>query len=109
MFQQTNASIVGRKGGSAKTPRKQSAARANGKKGGRPVSRTLTERLLQRRITPEQWDSILTGYNQLFESEKARLTQYFGISRIFDEKLPESRLRRLPADIRYILERFRLA
>ena len=32
------ASILGRKGGSAKTPAKAAAARENGKRGGRPKS-----------------------------------------------------------------------
>jgi hypothetical protein len=41
-------------GGQSKSPAKVAAARRNGKKGGRPSTSTLLERILKRNVTPDE-------------------------------------------------------
>lgn len=59
-FERDSAVTSGRKGGRSKSKAKVKAARSNGKLGGRPSTRTLIERVLNRRVTPEEWKNIQT-------------------------------------------------
>jgi hypothetical protein len=111
MFNSSNAQNFGRKGGSTKSTKKQRAAKANGKKGGRPAaSLFFMDQLLSESIHPSQFKYVLKAYAALYESEKQELKQHFDFTDIMNEPhMRESKLRRMPKRIRYLIERFRLA
>lgn len=110
MFNSSNAHDEGKKGGQAKTARKQRASRANGKKGGRPTSRTFVEQLLNQALAPNQLLCVAKAYTDLYEGQKQELHQYFDVPSIKDARqVPAPKLRRLPKRIRYLLQRFKLA
>jgi hypothetical protein len=107
MFDSESSRKHGSKGGRASTNAKRIAARVNGKKGGRPPSRTFVEKLLQHEIPAHHQKFIAKAYDRLFESEKQTLSLYFGVDFLNSlcAKLPT----RLPEEIRYLLSRFKLA
>ncbi len=108
----TTFADFGRKGGSARTRRKRAAARANGKLGGRPYSRTLAEFLLRRKIPPEQQRLVEKAFGDLFQHEQEAIRKYFhvmdwALSPIYtDAFIPISRI--LNRDIRFYIKKFRL-
>jgi hypothetical protein len=110
MFTRQTAPLAGVKGGKAKTLKKQRASRANGRKGGRRASATLVESLLGRRIEKPQMPYVEKAFNQLFQREKQRLQDHFlTLDILGDPGVSASKLRRQPKDVRYIIQRFRLA
>ena len=102
MFNSSNAQENGRRGGSIKSSKKQRAARANGKKGGRPAASVFfMDQLLNESIHPSQFKYVLKAYAALYESEKQELKEHFGFTDIMNEPyMGESKLRRPPKRIR---------
>lgn len=103
---------VGRKGGQVRSAAKARAARRNAKKGGRPATRTLAERLMNQKLTPDQIEAItkLLGRNRpLLIVETDRLSEFFGVK--VDKQLDSTawtrKTARMPKDIRYIVDKFR--
>jgi hypothetical protein len=110
MFNSSNAHDEGKKGGQAKTARKQRASRANGKKGGRPPLSSFVEQLLNESLHPSQLKYVAKAYGDLYQGEKQELKQHFGVADILNTShMTISKLRRPPKRIRYLIERFRLA
>jgi len=110
MFNSSNAHDEGKKGGQAKTARKQRASRANGKKGGRPPLSSLVEQLLNESLHPSQFKYVMKAYAALYQGEKQELNQHFGVADIMNTfHMKNSKLRRPPKHIQYLIERFRLA
>ena len=105
---------AGHVGGKASTPEKAAAARRNAKLGGRKPTRTLTERLLNRRIVPAQHKYIAQALGQLLQSELQQLEDFFGVTNVAGEApmhtvLWRTKSRRIPKHIRYIIMKFKLA
>jgi hypothetical protein len=112
MFNGSNAKENGRKGGKAKTAIKRKTARMNGKKGGRPRSQTLAEWLLGRTVAPQQYKYIKEAYDDLFVGEHQVLEKYFqtfGLKDPLNTTDWEAQSRRVPPDVSYIIERFKVA
>jgi hypothetical protein len=124
MFNELNAKEAGSKGGIAKTKRKSQAARDNGKLGGRPPSKTLAERLLNRSIHLEQQKYIRQAFSDMLASERQQLEEFFQLKaglfeeyfahdeemfRTMDNVVWRTKSRRVPKEIRYLIEKFRLA
>ena len=113
MFNSLSAKTAGAKGGSAKLKAKGKAARANGKLGGCPPTKTLAERLLGRTIHPEQLKYIEKALSDMLSSERHELQEYFqledGISKAMSSFAWKSKSRRVPREIQYLIKKFRLA
>src|SRR5271165_2964911 len=80
-FDNSNSEEMGRKGGRSRSNKKRTAARRNGRMGGRRSSRTLTERLLGRKLTREQKDAVNAEWLSnrfLLMDESIRLLEFFG-------------------------------
>jgi hypothetical protein len=114
-FTPSNSEGFGKKGGSARSTAKKKAARQNGKRGGRPPSRTLAERLLGRKLTPYwrgELGKALSANEILFQSQIRKIGDFFGTSLSssdgFDTKHWCRKSGRLPPEIRYLVKRFRL-
>ncbi len=103
---------AGAKGGKSQSPKKQRAARANGRQGGRPRKRTLAEYLLRRRLVPEQHSAVDNALRSMTLSvpEQEALLAYFGVDRTSSINVQDFRPReRKPnAKIRYIMRKFRM-
>lgn len=122
MFNKLSAKNAGSKGGKANTKVKGKAARANGRLGGRPPSKTLAERLLGRSIHPEQQKYIDVALSDMLSSERRQLEEYFQLDRgvlveffllqsgkAMDSSIWRSRTRRVPKQVQYLIKKFRLA
>jgi hypothetical protein len=109
------AEELGRKGGLVSSASKARAARQNGRKGGRPPSRTLAERLLGRKLQPwqeEMIDKALVKNEFMFVAHVKVLLDYFGVAYstqyAFDTKVWRRKTARPPKEIRYLIAKFRL-
>jgi ribosomal protein L31E len=113
VFNRLSAKSTGSKGGKARTKVKRQAARANGRLGGRPPSRTLAERLLKRSIHPEQQKYIDEALSDMLALERQQLEEYFqlknGIAEAMNSSVWRTKSRRVPKQIRYLIKKFRLA
>jgi hypothetical protein len=112
MFDRDTSKVAGKRGGEVKTAQKARAARVNGRMGGRPSSRNLSERLLNRAIAPAQEKYVKRAWEDLFEREKYELRVYFQLSHLndgVDLSVWKSKSRRMPKEIKYIVLRFKLA
>src|ERR1035437_6884096 len=113
MFNSLNAKTAGAKGGLAKTKAKGKAARANGKLGGCPSTKTLAERLLGRSLQPEQQKYIDAALSDMLSIERHQLQKYFqleaGMDKAMESTLWRTKSRRVPKQIRYLIKKFRLA
>jgi len=113
-FDEQTAKDAGQKGGRSRSNKKLRAARRNAKKGGRPASRTLAERLLEQKLTPHQLEAINREWYSnkfLFVGESQRLFEFFEVSATvsFSSKTWCRKSGRMPKEIRYIVGKFRLA
>jgi len=99
------------------SPAKTKAARRNGQAGGRPPSRTLAERLLNRKLgvdEHEQIKKLWQGNQLLLNREGHTLLNHFGGEgwvdplEIMDSKLWRRKSRRMPKEVRYVVAKFRL-
>lgn len=113
MFNSLTAKTAGSKGGKAKTKVKSQSARSNGTLGGRPPSRTLVERLLQRSIHQEQQKYIDEALSDMLAIERHQLEEYFqlesGMNKAMASTVWRAKSRRVPREIRYLIKKFRLA
>ncbi len=110
MFNSLTAKAAGSKGGKAKTKVKGQSARSNGTLGGRPPSRTLVERLLQRSIHQEQQKYIDEALSDMLAIERHQLEEYFqldsGMNKAMASTLWRAKSRRVPREIRYLIKKF---
>jgi len=109
-----NAKEAGSKGGKTRTKLKGETARANGTQGGRPPTKTLVERLLRRSIHPDQQKYIDEALSDMLSIERLQLKDYFQVETEIDKVTLNSSVwrtksRRVPARIRYLIKKFRLA
>ncbi len=123
----------GKIGGRSRSKAKVAAARLNGKHGGRPATWTLAERLLRRRLSESELRTVKRAYNNdsvggWFRTERDLLEAFFGAARgishyqqirmkqrvgrdlfaTIDSKHFRRRTGRMPADVRYVVDKFRL-
>jgi hypothetical protein len=70
---------IGKKGGEARTPAKQKAARRNGAKGGRPRKSTLAEHILRRKLTRDQHQVIAEAFHRLTRTERDAFRKFYGL------------------------------
>src|ERR1019366_10102432 len=107
MFNSLSAKTAGAKGGLVKTKAKGKAARANGKLGGCPPTKTLAERLLGRSLQPEQKKYIDEALSDMSYSERSQLAEHFqlesGMDRAMDSRLWRSKSQRVPKEIQYLI------
>lgn len=105
------AILRGMKGGRARTSRKQRAARANGKLGGRRSTRSPAERLLRRNIDTDQEKYVTKAFHTLYTHEQEALLAYFGLERheTLNKRGCRARERKPSKELRYVMRKFRLA
>jgi len=90
-------------GGVSRSDAKVAAARRNGQKcqkgkGGRPSTRTLIERILNRPVTPKQWSMIREKIlSRLLLGEQQTVTQFFGVEWT---EVPHRSWRSIPPHVR---------
>jgi hypothetical protein len=113
MFNSLSAKTAGAKGGLAKSKAKGKAARANGKLGGCPPTKTFAEKLLGRTIHPGQLKYIEKALCDMLASERREFQGYFqlegGMSEAMSSAAWKSKSRRTPKQIQYLIKKFRLA
>jgi len=106
------------KGGYATSPAKAKAARENGKRGGRRATRTLAERLLNRKLSEDEHEQIKNlwrGNHLLLTGEGSTLLKHFGGEEwvdpldIMDSKRWRRTSRRMPKEVKYVVAKFRLS
>jgi hypothetical protein len=117
-FDDETAKDAGRKGGRSRSDKKLRAARRNAKKGGRPASRTLAERLVGQKLTAEQVQVIERAWSRnqfLLIAEAETLFGYFEVSfshrtsLSFDTTMWRRKTTRAPKEILYLIDKFRRA
>lgn len=114
----TLQAAYGMEGGWARTPAKQKAARANGKKSdGRPRTRTLGEVIMRRKLKPAdyRWGGpLFEAYVQLTQTEKGWFRQRYLRLDQRDRNAPDFRTLQYnnegkpSATMRYVLRKMRL-
>jgi len=106
------------KGAFSTSPAKAKAARLNGQRGGRPATRTLAERLLNRKLSVDEHEQIkrLWQANQLLLArEGPALLNHFGGDgwadplEIMASKFWRRKSRRMPKEVKYLVAKFRLS
>jgi len=98
VLERDRAVRAGRIGGRSRSRAKVKAAKSNGKRGGRPTTSTLLERILKRNVTPEEWlvfrakvlPHVLAGEQQI-------VTKYFQAEWM---EIPTVSWRGLPTQVR---------
>lgn len=86
------------RGGSSKSPAKIKAARQNGRRGGRPSTRTLIERVLNRRVTPNEWEQLQkTVFRRILLGHQDFIPAYFECNW---NDIPQKAWRGLPRAVR---------
>jgi hypothetical protein len=110
--------ITALEAGKKTSPAKAKAARRNGQAGGRPASRTLAERLLNRKLSEDEHEQIkkLWRSNQLLLAREGHaLLNHFGGEEwgdpldIMDSNQWRRKSRRMPKEVKYLVAKFRLA
>lgn len=113
MFNKDTSRAAGAKGGSTRSVVKSLAARANGRRGGRPSSLCFAERLLSKKIKPADEKPLQKAWDELYPRDKQQVLEYFGISSVFDDALCarewKTKKKHLPSDVKLFVEKFKLA
>lgn len=97
--------------GRSTSPAKKKAARQNGKKGGRPHTRTLGEYLLRQKLNKDQHSGIREAVFRLTSREQKWFMEYFGLPKHYPElgTTAFTLHRRKPgAEMQHIIAKFRL-
>lgn len=111
------ASQAGTKGRQAMTAKQRQASRQNGRKSkGRKPSRSLAERLLDQKLTPDQLQALnaaCLGNNFMFSDEYRELLDFFRVGSsttegAFASKFWRRKTGRMPKTIRYLVAKFQL-
>jgi hypothetical protein len=105
-----DAIIFGAKGGAAKTNRKRRASIANGKRGGRPQTKTLGSFLLRRQLSKEENAVLWEAYQRIgTHTQKEDFRRLFGLPENVDFNTTDfTRPQRIGKEMAHVLRSFRL-
>jgi hypothetical protein len=105
-----DAIIFGAKGGAAKTARKRRASIANGKRGGRPQTKTLGAFLLRRQLSKQENATLLEAYQRIgTHRHREDFRRLFGLPENVDLNTTDfTRPQRVGKEMAHVLRSFRL-